>query len=216
MLEELKSLICQLNKELPKNGLVTMTSGNVSGRDKQTGLVVIKPSGLSFELLKPEDMVVVDLEGNVVDGTRKPSVDTLTHLYIYRHREDVGGIVHTHSNYATSFAALGKPIPAVLTAIADEFGGPIPCAPYCQIGEEQIGKAVVEHIGRCPAILLQNHGVFTIGPNPESALKAAVMLEDVAKTVHLAMLRGNPIPIPQEEVERGHNRYINKYGQGGC
>ncbi|HOM71633.1 MAG TPA: L-ribulose-5-phosphate 4-epimerase [Armatimonadota bacterium] len=216
MLEELKSLICQLNKELPKNGLVTMTSGNVSGRDKQTGLVVIKPSGLSFELLKPEDMVVVDLEGNVVDGTRKPSVDTLTHLYIYRHREDVGGIVHTHSNYATSFAALGKPIPAVLTAIADEFGGPIPCAPYCQIGEEQIGKAVVEHIGQCPAILLQNHGVFTIGPNPESALKAAVMLEDVAKTVHLAMLRGNPIPIPQEEVERGHNRYINKYGQGGC
>ncbi|HPP76383.1 MAG TPA: L-ribulose-5-phosphate 4-epimerase, partial [Armatimonadota bacterium] len=203
MLEELKSLICQLNKELPKNGLVTMTSGNVSGRDKQTGLVVIKPSGLSFELLKPEDMVVVDLEGNVVDGTRKPSVDTLTHLYIYRHREDVGGIVHTHSNYATSFAALGKPIPAVLTAIADEFGGPIPCAPYCQIGEEQIGKAVVEHIGQCPAILLQNHGVFTIGPNPESALKAAVMLEDVAKTVHLAMLRGNPIPIPQEEVERG-------------
>jgi len=127
----------------------------------------------------------------------------------------VNGIVHTHSNYATSFAALGQPIPAVLTAIADEFGGPIPCGPYCQIGEEEIGQAVVQHIGSSPAILLQNHGVFTVGPTPEAALKAAVMVEDVAKTVHLAMLRGTPIPIPPEEVERGRRRYVEKYGQGG-
>lgn len=213
MLEGLKKLVAELNKELPKNRLVTMTSGNVSGRDSSSGLVAIKPSGISFEALAPDDIVIVDLDGCVVEGSRKPSVDTATHLYIYRHRPDVNGIVHTHSNYATSFAALGQPIPAVLTAIADEFGGPIPCAPYCKIGEEEIGQAVVKYIGSSPAILMQNHGVFTIGPTPEEALKAAVMLEDVAKTVHLAMLRGEPIPIPPEEVARAHRRYVEKYGQ---
>lgn len=213
MLEGLKKLVAELNKELPKNRLVTMTSGNVSGRDSSSGLVAIKPSGISFEALTPDDIVIVDLDGCVVEGSRKPSVDTATHLYIYRHRPDVNGIVHTHSNYATSFAALGQPIPAVLTAIADEFGGPIPCAPYCKIGEEEIGQAVVKYIGSSPAILMQNHGVFTIGPTPEEALKAAVMLEDVAKTVHLAMLRGEPIPIPPEEVARAHRRYVEKYGQ---
>jgi L-ribulose-5-phosphate 4-epimerase len=215
MLDELKKLVCELDKELPKRGLVTMTSGNVSGRDPVSGYAVVKPSGVPFEALTPQDMVLVDLNGSVVEGTRKPSVDMPTHLYIYRHRPDVNGIVHTHSNYATSFAALGQPIPAVLTAIADEFGGPIPCGPYCQIGEEEIGQAVVQHIGSSPAILLQNHGVFTVGPTPEAALKAAVMVEDVAKTVHLAMLRGTPIPIPPEEVERGRRRYVEKYGQGG-
>ena len=214
MLDELKKLVCELDKELPKRGLVTMTSGNVSGRDPVSGYAVVKPSGVSFEALTPEDMVLVDLNGSVVEGTRKPSVDMPTHLYIYRHRPDVNGIVHTHSNYATSFAALGQPIPAVLTAIADEFGGPIPCGPYCQIGEEEIGQAVVEHIGSSPAILLRSHGVFTIGPTPQAAFKAAVMVEDVAKTVHLAMLRGTPMPIPPEEVERGHRRYVEKYGQG--
>lgn len=213
LLPQLRTLVCEMNKELPRNGLVTMTSGNVSGRDPETGYVVIKPSGVSFEALTPENLSVVDLEGNVVESELAPSVDTATHLYIYRHMPRVNGVVHTHSNYATSFAALGEPIPAVLTAIADEFGGPIPCGPYCQIGEEQIGQAVVEHIGICPAILLQNHGVFTVGPDPKAALKAAVMVEDVAKTVHLAMLRGKPIPIPEEEVLRGHRRYQEKYGQ---
>jgi L-ribulose-5-phosphate 4-epimerase len=215
MLEKLRELVCELNKELPKNNLVTMTSGNVSGRDPITGCIVIKPSGVSFEDLTPEDMAIVDLDGNVVEATKKPSVDTATHLVIYRKMPGVNGVVHTHSNYATSFAALGQPIPAVLTAIADEFGGPVPCGPYCQIGEEQIGEAIVEHIGSSPAILLQNHGVFTVGPTPEAALKAAVMVEDVAKTVHLAMLRGTPIEIPAEEVARGHKRYTDKYGQGG-
>lgn len=205
--------VCRLNQQLPREGLVTMTSGNVSGRDPETGLIAIKPSGVSFEELTPEKIPLVDIEGNVVEGEYKPSVDTATHLYIYRSRADVRGIVHTHSNYATSFAALGQPIPCVLTAIADEFGGPVPCGPYCQIGEEEIGRAVVEHIGASPAILLQNHGVFTIGSSPAAALKAAVMLEDVAKTVHLAMLRGTPIPIPDKEVARAHRRYVEKYGQ---
>lgn len=213
LLPELRTLICELNKELPREGLVTMTSGNVSGRDRESGYVVIKPSGVSFEALTPEKMSVVDLEGNVVESELAPSVDTPTHLVIYRKMPHINGVVHTHSNYATSFAALGQPIPAVLTAIADEFGGPIPCGPYCQIGEEQIGEAVVAHIGHSPAILLQNHGVFTVGPTPKAALKAAVMVEDVAKTVHLAMLRGRPINIPDEEVLRGFKRYQDKYGQ---
>ena len=213
ILLELRKLVCEMNKELPANNLVTMTSGNVSGRDPESGYVVIKPSGISFENLTPENLSIVDLSGNVIEGELAPSVDTPTHLVIYRNMDYVNGVVHTHSNYATSFAALGKPIPAVLTAIADEFGGPIPCGPYCQIGEEQIGQAVVEHIGCCPAILLQNHGVFTVGPTPTAALKAAVMVEDVAKTVHLAMLRGTPIPIPEEEVQRGYRRYQEKYGQ---
>ena len=213
LLLELRKLVCELNKELPKNNLVTMTSGNVSGRDPKLGYVVIKPSGISFEDLTPESLSVVDLNGNVIESDLAPSVDTPTHLYIYRNMDYVNGVVHTHSNYATSFAALGQPIPAVLTAIADEFGGAIPCGPYCQIGEEQIGQVVVEHIGCCPAILLQNHGVFTVGPTPQAALKAAVMVEDVAKTVHLAMLKGTPIPIPEEEVQRGYRRYQDKYGQ---
>ena len=213
LLPELRTLVCELNKELPRNGLVTMTSGNVSGRDSETGYVVIKPSGVSFDQLSPESLCIVDPAGNVVEGKHNPSVDTLTHLHIYRHMPRVNGVVHTHSNYATSFAALGEPIPVVLTAIADEFGGPIPCAPYCQIGDEQIGRAVVEYIGDCPAVLLRNHGVFTVGPTPEAALKAAVMVEDVAKTVHLAMLRGKPIPIPEGEIARGHKRYVEKYGQ---
>jgi len=213
MSENLKELICMLNKELPKENLVTMTSGNVSGRDRESGYIVIKPSGVSFDALKPEDMVVLDLDGKVIEGDLSPSVDAPTHLVVYRKRNDINGIIHTHSNYATSFAAVGQSIPAVLTAICDEFGGDIPCGPYCQIGEEQIGEAIVQYIGNSPAILMQNHGVFTVGNTPESAFKAAVMVEDVAKTVHLAMLKGTLIPIPKEEVERAYRRYTEKYGQ---
>lgn len=213
MLEKLKERVYKMNMMLPKNNLVTMTSGNVSGRDVETGYVVIKPSGIPYEEMQPEDMVVVDLNGNIIEGKWKPSVDTATHLYIYRHRSDVNGIVHTHSPYATSFAALGKSIPVYLTAIADEFGGPIPVGPYAKIGGEEIGEAVIKYIGQSPAILMKNHGVFTIGKTPEEAVKAAVMLEDVAKTVHLALLLGEPEVIPEEEVRRAHERYMTKYGQ---
>ena len=213
MLEKLKELVCLMNKELPKNGLVTMTSGNVSGRDFESNLVVIKPSGVGFDSLSPADMAVVDLDGRVVDGRLKPSVDTPTHLFIYRHMPEVGGVVHTHSNYATSFAALGQPIPVCLTAMGDEFGGPIPISDYAKIGGEEIGDQVVKHIGKSPAILIKNHGVFTVGKGAKAALKAAVMTEDVAKTVHLAMLRGKPLVIPSEEVERLHKAYMEKYGQ---
>ncbi len=213
MLEELREEVYRMNLELPKNGLVSMTSGNVSGRDKETNYVVIKPSGVSYEDLKPSHMVVVDLEGKIIEDSLKPSVDTPTHLYVYRHRDDVNGIVHTHSNYATSFAALGKPIPVYLTAMADEFGGSIPVGVYAKIGGEEIGKEIINSIGDSPAILMKNHGVFTIGPSPKAALKAAVMLEDVAKTVFLALLQGTPDELPPEEVKRAHRRYKEKYGQ---
>ena len=213
MLEKLRQEVWQMNLELPKNRLVTITSGNVSGRDRGTNYVVIKPSGVKYEDLKSSDMVVVDLEGKVIEGELRPSFDTLTHLYVYRHRQDVNGIVHTHSNYATSFAALGEPIPVCLTAMADQFGGPIPVGAYAQIGEEEIGKEIIRSIGESPAILMKNHGVFTIGPSPRTALKTAVMLEDLAKTVFLAMLRGTPHEIPEKEVKRAHKKYMEQYGQ---
>ena len=163
MLEALREELWRLHLELPKNELVKWTGGNISARDPESNLVVIKPSGVRYEQLRPEDMVVVDLEGSVVEGTHKPSSDTQSHLYIYRHRPDVGGIVHTHSPYATAFAALGRPIPVVLTAMADEFGGPIPCGRFALIGSEAIGEAVLEAIGDSSAVLLKHHGVFTVG-----------------------------------------------------
>lgn len=213
MLEQLKERVCALNRGLAREGLVAMTSGNVSGRDPDSGLVVIKPSGVPYEELGVAEMVVVSLDGEVVEGALRPSVDTATHLVIYRRREDVNGVVHTHSNYATAFAAANLPIPPILTAIADEFGGPIPVAPYAAVGAEEIGAAVCEHIGDGKAILLKNHGVFTIGDSPEAAFKAAVMVEDVAKTCFLARQIGTPEELPPEEVKRAHQRYREKYGQ---
>ena len=213
MLEKLKEELVQLHLELPRNNLVVWTGGNISARDAETGFVVIKASGIRYEEMRPEHMVVVDLDGRVIEGDFKPSSDTATHLYIYKHRPDVRGVVHTHSAYATAFAAVNKPIPVVLTAIADEFGGPIPCGGFALIGDESIGKVVLESIGRSPAILLRNHGVFTIGKDARSALKAAIMTEDNAKTVWLALQIGTPEEIPLEDVEKLHHRYTQVYGQ---
>ena len=213
MLEEIKAEVGRLNVALPANNLVVWTSGNVSVRDPESGYVVIKPSGVKFEDLQPEHMVVVDLEGTRIEGELNASSDTGSHLYIYRHMPEVNGVVHTHSNYATAFAALGRPIPPVLTAIGDEFGGPVPCGGFALIGDEEIGKRVVESIGRSPACLLKNHGVFTVGSTGEKALKAAVMVEDVAKTVWIAEQLGQPDEIPPEDIEKLHDRYTNVYGQ---
>lgn len=213
MLASLRTEIYRLNLELPKNELVTWTSGNVSGRDSASGLVVIKPSGVRYDELTPENMVVVDPDGKVVDGTYKPSSDVHAHLYIYRHRPEVNGVVHTHSTFATAFAAVGRSIPPVLTAIADEFGGPIPCGGYARVGGDEIGRVVIESIGDSPAILMKNHGVFTIGKTPEAAVKAAVMVEDVARTVFYALQLGPLDEIPAEEVARARRRYLEEYGQ---
>jgi L-ribulose-5-phosphate 4-epimerase len=175
--------------------------------------VVIKPSGMPYEELRPEHHVVVNLEGDIVEGTLKPSSDTTSHLYIYQHREDINGVVHTHSPYATAFAAVGRSIPVCLTAMGDEFGGPIPCAGFALIGDEEIGQQVVEHIGSSPAVLLKQHGVFTVGATAKAAVKAAVMVEDVARTVWLALQLGQPEEIPPEDVAKLHDRYTHVYGQ---
>lgn len=211
-LEALRQEVWKCNLELPKNGLVKMTSGNVSGRDPETGLVVIKPSGYSYEDLTPADMVIVDLEGDVVEGRLKPSVDTATHLYIYRNRPDVFGVAHTHSPYASSFAALGQPIPACLTATA-MIGGEIPLGGYVPIGGEAIGKEVVRKIGTSLAIIMQNHGVFTIGRSARQATKMAVEVEEIAHITHLALLRGQPIMLSQAQIAEMADLYSNVYGQ---
>ncbi len=214
MLEELRRTVWKLHLELPKNNLVAWTSGNVSGRDPATGLVVIKPSGIRYEALTPEKMGGMNLDGQMVEGKLKPSSDVHAHLYIYRQRSDVNGVTHTHSTFATAFAAVGKPIPPYLTAICDEFGGAIPCGGYAKIGGDEIGREVGRAIGDSPAILLKNHGVFTIGKTPEAAVKAAVMVEDVARTVFYALQLGAPDEIPADEVARAHRRYLEEYGQG--
>ncbi len=213
LLEAQRAELVRLHAELPRHDLVVWTGGNVSVRDPETGLVAIKPSGVRYDDLTPESMVVLDLDGAVVEGANKPSSDTASHLYIYRHRPDVNGVVHTHSRYATAFAAVGRSIPVYLTAQADEFGAEIPCGGFAFIGDEAIGAVVVESIGRSPAVLLKNHGVFTIGPSAEAAVKAAVMVEDIAATVFMALQLGQPDVLSDEAVARLHERYTNVYGQ---
>jgi len=212
LLETLRQIVWKCNLELPKNDLVKMTSGNVSGRDPESGLVVIKPSGVSFEDLTPEDIVVVDMDGRVVEGKLKPSTDTGTHLYVYQHRSDVFGIVHTHSPYASSFAALGQPIPVCLTSCG-MLGGEVPLGGYAPIGGEDIGQEIIDKIGRALAIIMQNHGVFTIGSSPQQATKIAVEVEEIAKITHLAMLRGQPIMLSESQLEFMVDLYQNNYGQ---
>ncbi|MBQ0104729.1 MAG: L-ribulose-5-phosphate 4-epimerase [Armatimonadetes bacterium] len=213
MLEELKKKVCEANKALPENGLVTWTSGNVLGRDRETGLVVVKPSGVPFEELTADNMVVLDIDGNKIEGDLKPSSDAYTGLYVLRNMPRINSVIHTHSNYATAFAACGMSIPCILTAMCDEFGMDIPCGPFCRIGDEQIGKTIVENSKGSKAVLIQNHGVFTIGETVKEALKAAIMCEDLAKTVYIAKTLGSPIPIKQEDIDALHLRYTTKYGQ---
>jgi L-ribulose-5-phosphate 4-epimerase len=212
LLEALRHEVWKYNLVLPKYGLVVMTSGNISGRDPESGLVVIKPSGYSYEEMTPADMVVVDMDGNVVEGHLKPSVDTATHLYVYAHRPDVFGIGHTHSTYATSFAALGRSIPSCLTASA-MLGGEIPCGGFAVIGGEQIGAEIVRTIGAARAVLMQNHGVFTVGDSPRQAAKMAIEVEEIAKITHLAMLKGDPILLSREQLAETGDLYQNIYGQ---
>jgi L-ribulose-5-phosphate 4-epimerase len=214
-LDEVRRTVSDLHQELVRNRLVAWTSGNISARVPGEELVVIKPSGVAFDDLTPEKMVVVDLEANVVEGEYAPSSDTATHCVIYRERPDVGGVVHTHSGYATAWAARGEEIPCVLTAMADEFGGPIPVGPFALVGGEEIGRGVVDTLRgqRSPAVLMRNHGVFTVGSSAKDAVKAAVMCEDVARTVHVARQLGEPLEIEQPAIDSLYDRYQNVYGQ---
>jgi L-ribulose-5-phosphate 4-epimerase len=212
---EISEEVARLHGDLVKYGLVVWTAGNVSARVPDTGLFVIKPSGVPYEELNGDCMVVCDLGGDVVGGTLKPSSDTESHAYIYRHCPDVGGIVHTHSTYAVAWAARAEAVPCVLTAMADEFGGEIPVAPFSLIGDDSIGKAVVSayRATGSPAVLLQNHGPFTVGRNAREAVQAAVMCEDVCRTVHVALQIGTCKPIDPDHIRLLHQRYRNTYGQ---
>jgi L-ribulose-5-phosphate 4-epimerase len=216
---DLRRTVAALHAELVRYGLVVWTAGNVSGRVPGADLFVIKPSGISYDELTPESIVVCDLEGNLVDGELAPSSDTAAHAYVYRHMADVGGVVHTHSSYGCAWAARGEEIPCVLTMTADEFGGPIPLGPFAIIGDDSIGRGIVETLTghRSRAVLMRNHGFFTIGRDAKDAVKAAVLAEDVARSTHLAFQlagqHGTPEPIPQEAVDRLFERYQNVYGQ---
>jgi L-ribulose-5-phosphate 4-epimerase len=219
---ELRHEVWWANTQLPAAGLVVMHSGNASGIDRERGLVLIKPSGVDYDSLRPEDLAVVTLAGErasaagVPDGVAsplKPSVDTPHHLALYRGDPSIGGVIHTHSNHATAWAAAGKPIPCGLTAMADEFGGEIPCAPYAPNEGDAIGDGILAHRTRAPAILLANHGVFTFDATPRKALKAAAMVEDAAKTMWLAVQLGQVPPLPPGEIEQWWTRYHATYGQ---
>ena len=209
--------VAQLHAELPRNELVVWTAGNVSARVPGHDLMVIKPSGVSYDDLTPENMVVCDLEGRLVEGEHAPSSDTAAAAYVYQHMPEVNGVVHTHSTYATAWAARGEAIPCVLTMMADEFGGEIPVGPFALIGNDDIGKGIVETLSghRSRAVLMRNHGPFTIGKDPKAAVKAAVMCEDVARSVHVARQLGEPVPIRQDDVDYLYDRYQNVYGQRG-
>jgi len=213
--KDVRRTVAVLHQELVRYGLVQWTAGNVSARVPGADLMVIKPSGVGYDALTPDTMVVCDLRGEVVDGDLAPSSDTASHAYIYRHLPHVGGVTHTHSTYAVAWAARGEAVPCVLTAMADEFGGAIPCAPFALIGTDAIGEVVVEALDRSPspAVLVENHGPFTIGADARAAVKAAVMCEDVCRSVHLACQLGTPTPIAPEDVARLHARYQHEYGQ---
>jgi len=211
--------VSRLHSQLVRYELVIWTGGNISGRVPGADLFVIKPSGVDYEDLAPDNMILCDLEGKVVPGTpgsdRSPSSDTAAHAYVYRNMPQVGGVVHTHSTYATAWAARGAAIPCVITGMADEFGGEIPVGPFAIIGDDSIGRGIVQTLSghRSRAVLMQNHGVFTIGKDAKDAVKAAVMCEDVARTIHIALQLGKPIPIPQDKIDALFDRYQNVYGQ---
>ncbi|MCL8025316.1 L-ribulose-5-phosphate 4-epimerase [Nocardioides bruguierae] len=211
----LRREVAGLHRHLTDYGLVVWTAGNVSARVPGHDLLVIKPSGVAYDDLTPENMVVCDLDGRVVEGEHAPSSDTEAQAYVYRHLPHVGGVVHTHSTFATAWAARGEPVPCVLTMCADEFGGEIPVGPFAIIGDDSIGRGIVETLrgSRSPAVLMRNHGVFTVGPTARAAVKAAVMCEDVARTVHHARALGTPVPIEQSAVDALFDRYQNVYGQ---
>ncbi len=218
-IEQARHDLVALHRELVRYGLVVWTAGNVSSRARGRAgdVLVIKPSGASYDELNADAMIVCDLDGNVVEGELAPSSDTAAHAYVYRKMPHVGGVVHTHSTYASAWAARGEPIPCVLTAMADEFGGPVPVGPFALIGDDSIGRGIVETLDgqRSPAVLMKNHGVFAIGRDARAAVKAAVMCEDVARTVHAARQLGELVPIASADIDRLYQRYQNVYGQKG-
>lgn len=214
-IQTLRRQLSDLHRELVRSGLVVWTAGNVSARVPGHHLMVIKPSGVPYDELTPESIVVCDLHGRLVDGEHAPSSDTAAAAYVYREMPHVGGVVHTHSTYATAWAARAEPIPCVLTMVADEFGGDVPVGPFALIGDDSIGRGIVETLrgSRSRAVLMAGHGPFTIGADARDAVKAAVMLEDVARSVHVARQLGEPPRLPQAAIDSLFDRYQHVYGQ---
>ena len=215
-MHDLRENLVEMHQLLVRYGLVVWTGGNVSQRVDENSFL-IKPSGVSYDSLTAADMVLCDLDGNLIEGDHSPSSDTAAHAYVYKNMPEVGGVVHTHSNYACGFAAVGQAIPCVLTAIADEFGGEIPLGPFAIIGDDSIGRGIVETLSehRSKAVIMKNHGVFAIGEDANAAVKSAVMTEDNAKSVFIAKQLGEPIEIDQADVDKLFDRYQNVYGQRG-
>lgn len=213
LLEDLRREIIDIGIQLKEYKLITLTGGNVSGRDSKTELIAITPSGMEYDKLKPEDIVIVNIDGKIVDGLKKPSSDLMTHLQIYRKRKDINGIIHTHSVYASCFAMLNENVPVISTTMANEVGGEVPVAKYAPVASEEMGENILKVLGNQKAVLLQNHGVFTFGKNPHHALVAAVMFEDSAKVYYLARTIGRPVPMPEKEVKIANDYFQNVYGQ---
>lgn len=227
MLEDLKQRVYKANLDLVKNGLVILTWGNVSGRDTGTGYIVIKPSGVSYSDMKAEDMVVLDPEGNVVEGKYRPSTDTPTHLILYRNYPGINGAVHTHSTFATSWAQSGRSIPAFGTTHADHYHGAVPCTRRLTSGEISenyelnTGKVIVETLGsvdplELPSALVHSHGPFCWGETPEKAVINAIALEEIAKMAFNTVLLGRTNPVEEALLEKHFTRKHGKnayYGQ---
>ncbi len=212
-LESLRKEIIYAGMQLKEYELITLTGGNVSGRDRETGLIAITPSGMEYNDLSTEDIVILDLEGKIIDGHRRPSSDLITHLQIYRAKLEINGIIHTHSTYASCFAVLNEKIPVASTTMANEVGGEVPVAPYAPVGSEELGDNIIKNIGKQKVVLLQSHGVLTYGKDVHRALIAAVMVEDAAKVYHLAKCIGNPVKLPEAEIKRANDLYQYAYGQ---
>lgn len=213
MLEDLKLRVSRLLAKLPENKLVCSTGGNVSARDPDTGFMVIKPSGVPYEELSPESLVVVDWKGNRIEGKFKPSSDTASHLYIYQKMPEINGIVHSHSPYASAFAAAEKPIPVVFSETAEEFGGEIPLSEFALVGDEAIGEQVVKYGSKSKAVILRKHGIFTIGSTPEKAVDLAILVENSAFVAWLSFHLNPPAPLSEKEIKALYYRQQNIYGQ---
>jgi len=214
MLDSLREEVLEMNLELPGNRLVIWSGGNVSGKDPETGLIVIKPSGVPFANLTARSLVVVDIDGNVVEGDLTPSVDLGVHLYVYRRRSDVGGITHTHSPYATSFALNGQGIPAALTALTHLIGSGVPCSRYATPGAEDTGSAIIEVTqDHGMAALVERHGVFTMGRSASESVKIALHVEEAAMTIRLAEQSCTVTEMDPVEIDRCHRWYRVNYGQ---
>jgi len=213
LLQRLREKVIETALKVVDAGLVVSTWGNISARDRESGLIAITPSGMDYKKLRPEDIVILDVDGKVIDGKRKPSTETPMHTLFYRKRSEINGIVHTHSWFATTLSTLNKEIPVVLAELGACVGGSVRVAKYVRGGTEEFGRAALDAIGDRAAVLQQNHGVLAIGKTLDDAFAATAVVEDAAKVYWSGLLAGQPFVLPDEEVKELHESFIKSYGQ---